>query len=1769
MMMMELDVLRAELERLFELDELMQLSQDVLGFDPESVGGTATLGSFAGALVGHCADVDALAALTDALAVTKPNVDRRIAVLGEGPAPQGELKPGEKLGAYTIVRKLGDGRLGTTYVARSEGREVRLKVLHRESTRDRRGVHRYLTLTRLIARIDHPSLPKLVEATSVDGRYLVAHEHVEGQSLQARIARTGPMHINEARALLEGIAQSLAALHQRGLSHGDVSLENVITYRAADGTQGVLLHDAGSDRLRARVARNRVGLSSTGASHKTVSPEQIQGADPDARSDVYSFGALAYEVLSGKPVFSGDVLQTAFAHLREVPVPPSSIAPRGWVTRELDELVLSLLAKSPAERPKNATEVLARLAGAGRPVGQEEGAISDEEVDALEQSLLGDATNPEAALALEAAISRGARPGRVAQALNFAASLIDEEEDLESKRGLLLRAARLFEGSSDTLDRADAAYEALLVLDAGDEVALAGLEEVRKRAGRFEELLELLLGRAEAAGSPEERARFMGEIGRLYARDVGDQEQAVVAYTQALCDAPTDEIFAHEIERLVGTNEGGWGEVLSSMTEAAQNPELAPDTRNALLLRLGDWYRSKLSRPDLALPCLQAVLASEPSNDHALVSLTEVYRKAQQWAELGMVLTRRADAAATPAQARDLRTEAAEILEKQMGDATSARAIYEQVLSEDPTHVRASDALSRLYDGARDFEGLVALLSRRADAQRGADHVRTLCRIAEIYEDRLNDADEAIRRYEAALAVDSASLDALRGLERVYTKDGKYKELLENLELQVKAAATPKQRVALFERMASVYEEEFLDHEKAAHVLERALQTDPGRLSAMASLVRFYRVLGRWDAAAKLYERQLQLVEAPAERVALGMAWGRVLLEQIGSPERAAHAYELVLQVDAEHTGALEALAKLRQSSGDADAALEAILALAEQAASPEARSEHYVRAARLLEERGDRDGAIDHYRQALDANPRDKGAALALRAAYVARGDVASAVELLEREMERTEGERAQAKLAGELARLLHERLGDPARAESAAKRAVLLDPGNIDALLVLGEVAFDDARFVEASAHYGRLAERAEALGHDQAVRVLVRYVDALSKSGSTERALSPMDTLLRLAPDNAEALARVALVTFEHGAPRRAAELLTDYLERFGDNLPDDDRALANYRLGESLRRAGELDAAVTHLEEACDLDPRLALPLASLAQIHTAREDWPGVIRAKTRHLDVASADDRVQLLLDIGEIASAKLGDRTQATKSYVAALEERPDDRKLLTKLMQLYSEEKDWNKLVEVVLKLADFVDDPAQKVKYLHTAAMVTARQIGDTVQAAQYFRQVLDLDPRNVKALEEFIALERDAGNYRGVEELLQQRLLLAEAAEDNSAQLSVYDSLAELYETRLGEPDNAITALEVALELDPEHKERTDKLAALYEANGAEYLERAVALQERLLAQNPYRHDSYKALRKIYTSNRDADASWALCQALTVLQLAEPDEERFYGRMRADTAAAAQEAFSEEDWVERVMHPTANHLLTAVFSLIEPTVVQARAVQLQQLGFAPEHRIDPASHHAPLAQTLYYAAGVLGLPLPAVYENPNDPGGLSFLSTAEPSLVLGRVGISSEVPAQVAAFVAARQLAYYRPGMYLRHFIQTGTGLKSWLFAAIKLTAPQFPIAQDLEGPVTEALAALRASLNADVKELLSSVVSKLIQSGNPLDLKKWVAAVDLTADRAGFIVAHDLDTAVQVVRASEEGSASVSNQERFKELILYSTSAKYFALRRRLGIAVDS
>ena len=900
----------------------------------------------------------------------------------------------------------------------------------------------------------------------------------------------------------------------------------------------------------------------------------------------------------------------------------------------------------------------------------------------------------------------------------------------------------------------------------------------------------------------------------------------------------------------------------------------------------------------------------------------------------------------------------------------------------------------------------------------------------------------------------------------------------------------------------------------------------------------------------------------------LYLAVGRLLVDQIGSPERARKAYEKVLEIDPNHGGALESLAHVRAATGDAMAALSAIESLAMKAATPEGKAELWLRAARMLEEKGDRDGAIERYKKALDAQPKNLAAGTSLRAAYLARGDATSAVELITREIESAEGNLAKARLYGEMAQLLRDKLKDNDRAREAATKAVDLDPTSVLGLLVSGEVAFDAGRFLEAAKSFESLANRVDALPKEQGVSLLVRYVDALSKSGGTEKALGSVKTLLALAPDDPAAITRAARVNLDAGKAKEAVELYDDLVKRFGDKLNPDEKGDVMLRFGEAKLKAGDPDGAVGPLQEAADLAPDSPVPLQLLCKVFEAKKDFEEVVRIKNRRLDVVSGDERSALLLEIGDILATQLSDRTRAAKSYVAALDERPDDRKILTKLMQLYSEEKDWSKLVDVVIKLAGKVDDKKQKAKYLHTAAIVSARQMGDLDRAAAFYDQVLELDPSLDKALAEAIELRGDKGDHEGVERLLKVELERATEKNDTAKMLESFDKLGALYKDKLGWMGEAIDAYEAAQTLDPDNDTRNELLAKLYASDPAQYLDKAVAAQVPILRRHPYKPDAYRLLRKLYTESKRADAAFCLCQALVHMNFAEPDEERFFRRMRGEGPAAAVEPLDDTAWATGVMHGDADPLLTDIFAIVEPAVLKKNGQPLEALGYQMAYALDLVRHPYPMSQTIHYACGVLGMAPPLCFQNPNDPSGVSFLHAHTPAIVLGAAALAAELPTQAAAFIAARHLTYYRPGLYLRHLVPTGTGLRAWLFAAIKLITPAFPVAKELEGQVKENLAVIEPTVVGPAREMLASVVTKLLTAG-AIDLKKWVAAVDLSADRAGFVVANDLELCLEMIKAADEASSAVPQKDRLKELTLYAVSEPYFSIRQKLGINIDA
>jgi tetratricopeptide (TPR) repeat protein len=747
----------------------------------------------------------------------------------------------------------------------------------------------------------------------------------------------------------------------------------------------------------------------------------------------------------------------------------------------------------------------------------------------------------------------------------------------------------------------------------------------------------------------------------------------------------------------------------------------------------------------------------------------------------------------------------------------------------------------------------------------------------------------------------------------------------------------------------------------------------------------------------------------------------------------------------------------------------------------------------------------------------------------------------------------------------LHRDRLESPKDAKKAYEQAIELDATCTPAGRGLAAIYFEEKEWALAAKYAEPLLARATELDPAAAREISVMCGDAFAKIGQFEKAQRAYLNAKAFAPGDRDVLERVADVTFDSGEPDEAAELYRDLLKRFGGEVSGGEKGRILFRLGEASRRAGAKKEAITYLEQAADLMRESPEPLSSLAKVYEDEGAWDHAIKTLRRRMEHAGDDERFDLLVRVGDVLLEKMGDRQKASKSYTAALEIKADDRNLLTKLMAVYSESKDWSRLVEVILRIAELVEDPRQLSKYYNTAAAISHQELGRLDEASDYYEQALENDPKLESAFNGLVDCLGKRKDFTALADAYRTHIARLGDGSPAEKRAALYDALAEVLEQRLNATSDAVEAFEKAQELDPENRTRAEKLASIYDKEPKRYFQRAVHAHGVILQKSPYRVESYQALRKLYTDMKRPDESWCVCQALNALNMAEPDEASFFKKHRTRSPANAQEFFNEEVWFNHIVHPWQDPLLTGIFAQITSAVVKARAQSLDAFKVSGEKK-NAEQDKSAMAQTLHWAANVAQIRLPDVYYRESDPGGLSYLYTDPPAIGLGK-GALAGGPSQALAFVAGRHLTYFRPGFYLRHLVPTGSGLRAWLLAAIKTVQPQFPVPGDLSGPVTEHLGSLKQHLTGQAKDELTSLVNKLLSASPSLDMKKWVSATDLTADRVGFVLANDLEIALAIVRASPEESAGVPQKDRLKELHLYAVSEEYLQLRHKIGIAI--
>jgi serine/threonine protein kinase len=276
------------------------------------------------------------------------------------------LASGTKLGPYEIQSSIGAGGMGEVYRARDArlNRDVAIKILPESFSADADRLQRFALECRAAAALNHPNILSIFDIGEDRGAPYVVSELLEGETLRDRL-RDGPLSSRKAIDYARQIASGLAAAHEKGIVHRDLKPENL--FITNDGRAKIL--DFGLAKLNASRSRSSGDAptqqiaTDAGTVMGTVgymAPEQVRGKPADPRSDIFAFGAILYEMLSGKRAFHGDsAVDTMSAILKEDP--PDLAETNRNVSPALERIVRHCLEKNPAERFQSARDVAFNL----------------------------------------------------------------------------------------------------------------------------------------------------------------------------------------------------------------------------------------------------------------------------------------------------------------------------------------------------------------------------------------------------------------------------------------------------------------------------------------------------------------------------------------------------------------------------------------------------------------------------------------------------------------------------------------------------------------------------------------------------------------------------------------------------------------------------------------------------------------------------------------------------------------------------------------------------------------------------------------------------------------------------------------------------------------------------------------------------------------------------------------------------------------------------------------------------------------------------------------------------------------------------------------------------------------------------------------------------------------------------------------------------------------------------------------------------------------
>jgi len=604
------------------------------------------------------------------------------------------------------------------------------------------------------------------------------------------------------------------------------------------------------------------------------------------------------------------------------------------------------------------------------------------------------------------------------------------------------------------------------------------------------------------------------------------------------------------------------------------------------------------------------------------------------------------------------------------------------------------------------------------------------------------------------------------------------------------------------------------------------------------------------------------------------------------------------------------------------------------------------------------------------------------------------------------------------------------------------------------------------------------------------------------------------------------------------------------------------LADMKVAQDRRRE-----AVISYRKALSVQPSHTGAMRALADVLHAEGDFSEAIKLRRQLLELTTEPEpRFRVLMSLADDCE-RARDSRATMEALEAARALSPEDTAVLARLAQVYDAAHDYLKVVDIKVSIARLKTQPEELARSLVVAADF-ARERADAFDRAQeIYQAALDADPSTARAFDEVLTILETKKDIDALEKAMLAQALRLERTKAEAAEADVWRSIAELRWERREDPRGAIEALDRCVTLLPRDVEARAALAEMLLELGD--VDAALMCLEIASVYAPGRVETYRRMHEILAKAGRIDRAYLAAAALVELGEAEMEEQVFFDQYHPVTPARPTRSLDEEAWEQ--LYPLDHDVhVRNILQVVAPAAIEFRLAKLQQLKalpvLDPKARQDPATSTVTLTRTFVWASKVLNSPLPEIYVADEVPGGIAAVPAPSPTAMVGKSVLSGKSMREMA-FLVGRDLTYYRPEHYVLVLYATLKDVTSLLLGAVRVIRPNLTVPDDAKLEVRELSNVLRSKLGAEEQERLKVAVEAFDQAGGRVDLVGWARTIELAATRAGLLLCGDLQISARLVEADERGIADLTARDRLNDLVPFSVSKTYAAMRDKLGIAV--